>query len=220
MLALEGDLRAHGGAIAFGSEVTGAHASADGGFVLAVAQAAGGVERLGCAVLVNAAGLRANDLARRVEGLPPERVPRLHLRRGTFFALRGRAPFRHLVVPTGPCYQGGGIYTLDLAGAARFGPDEDWTETIDYRLDEGRAAGFYRAVRRYYPDLPEDALEPAYVGIQPRLSPPGAPPADWIIDGPEGHGLPGLWNLFGIDSPGLTCAMALGAHVAGRVAAA
>jgi L-2-hydroxyglutarate oxidase LhgO len=121
------------------------------------------------------------------------------------------------VVPAQQWIRMGGIYTLDLAMRARFGPEEEWIDAVDYTLDPARDATVYAAVRRYWPALPDGALEPAYTGIRPRLNGPGEPMADWIVQGPSEHGVPGLVHLFGIESPGITSSMPIAEMVAGMI---
>jgi L-2-hydroxyglutarate oxidase LhgO len=206
MLALRGDAEAAGAALALRTPVLGG-AIRDDGFVVET----GGAEplRLRARCLVNAAGLGAWDLARNLAGYPPALIPPRVLARGAYFVLAGRSPFSHLIYPV-PAGGGLGVHvTLDLAGRARFGPDVEWIEAIDYRLDAGRAANFYPAIRRYWPDLPDGALLPGYTGIRPRLGRQGQGVADFRIDGPRTHGFAGLMQLFGIESPGLTSALAL-----------
>lgn len=167
---------------------------------------------LECRALVNAAGLFAQRLAHTIAGFPPELIPPCYFAKGHYFTLAGRAPFRHLVYPV-PEPGGLGIHvTLDLAGAARFGPDVSWVEAVDYSFDATRVDDFYRAIRTYYPNLEDGSLQPGYTGIRPKLVPPGSPPADFLVQGPEVHGLP-LVNLFGIESPGLTASLALADHI-------
>lgn len=170
---------------------------------------------LRCEKLVNAAGLFAPAVARTLEGLPGASIPQAHWAKGNYFALGGRAPFRHLVYPV--AVPGGlGVHvTLDLAGQARFGPDVELVERLDYAVDEGRAPLFEAAIRRYWPGMPEGALRPAYAGVRPKLGPPGGPAQDFLVQGEEGHGIAGLVNLYGIESPGLTACLALAAHVEG-----
>ena len=206
MLAFLGDAEAAGAVLAPNSPVQGGTVAADG-FELAV----GGADPLDlrCRYLVNAAGLDAQPVALAFRGLDPAVVPPRHLAKGNYFVLGGRAPFRHLVYPV-PEAAGLGVHlTLDLAGRARFGPDVEWIEAVDYRVDPRRAEKFYGAIRRYWPDLPDGALEPGYAGIRPKLQKPGEPPADFVVQGPERHGVPRLVNLFGIESPGLTSALAI-----------
>jgi L-2-hydroxyglutarate oxidase LhgO len=159
-----------------------------------------------------------------MHGFPPHAVPRRHLARGHYFSLAGRAPFSRLIYPT-PVDGGLGVHlTLDLGGQAKFGPDVEWLENdaaggaLDYRVDATRAAAFYAEVRRYWPRLPDGAMSPAYTGIRPKLSGPGAPAADFRIAGSAQHGVAGVVQLFGIESPGLTASMAIGEHVAALVA--
>ena len=214
MLSYQGEAEAHGAVVAFRSPLLSARVVEEG-FLLEV----GGAEplTLQCRYLVNAAGLHAPDLARRITGLDPAKVPRGWLCKGSYFVLAGPSPFRHLVYPV-PEEAGLGIHvTLDLAGRCRFGPDTEWVDRIDCHVDPAHASRFVEAIRRYWPDLPEDALEPGYAGIRPKIVPPGAPPADFQVQGPEAHGVPGLVNLFGIESPGLTASAPIADLVARRL---
>ena len=165
--------------------------------------------------VVNAAGLSAPTLARRIKGLAADKVPTPFYAKGSYFSLAGRAPFSHLVYPV-PEEAGLGVHlTLDLGGQAKFGPDVEWVDTPDaFTVDPARAERFYAAVRQYWPGLPEGALQPAYAGIRPKISGPGDPAADFCVQGASDHGVAGLVNLFGIESPGLTSALALGDYVA------
>jgi L-2-hydroxyglutarate oxidase LhgO len=206
MLALQGDFEAAGGVVAFHSRVTSARATAGG-----IEIRAGEVEplELRCNTLINAAGLYASELAGAIAGMPAAFIPETRYAKGNYFTLQGRAPFSRLIYPA-PVPGGLGIHlTLDLGGQARFGPDVEWVDHIDYAVDPSRGEIFYEAVRRYWPDLPDAALHPGYAGIRPKITPPGAPAADFIIQGPDVHGVPGLINLFGIESPGLTASLAL-----------
>lgn len=215
MLALQGDLEDRGGMIAFNSPLLSGRVE-DDGFTLEV----GGPEpmRIGCALLVNAAGLGAWDAARTLDGFPAGDIPPKHLAKGNYYALgMGRSPFTRLIYPI-PEDGGLGVHvTLDLAGQARFGPDVEWIDRVEYSVDPRRADRFYDSIRRYWPALPDDALVPAYCGIRPKLSGPGEPAADFLIQGPAVHGVPGLVNLFGMESPGLTSCLAIGDFVAGMV---
>jgi L-2-hydroxyglutarate oxidase LhgO len=162
-----------------------------------------------CRLLLNAAGLGAQAVARSIGGVPESSIPARYLAKGHYFALRGAVPFSHLIYPV-PVAGGLGVHlTLDLAGRARFGPDVAWIDDVDYSFDESRSSGFYEAVRRYFPALADGALVPGYTGIRPKLTPPGEPAGDFLIQGPNEHGVPGLWNFYGIESPGLTCPLAL-----------
>ena len=175
---------------------------------------------LRCRTLVNSAGLFAQQVARSLEGVPGSSIPERHLAKGHYFTFSGRSPFRHLVYPV-PVPGGLGVHvTLDLAGQARFGPDVWWIDELDYRFDEGRAVEFYAAIRRYFPGLADGALSAGYTGIRPKLSPAGAPPADFLVQGPSEHGVPSLVNLYGIESPGLTSSLALADLVVERLGGA
>jgi len=156
-------------------------------------------------------------IANGLRGLDRKHVPPLHLAKGHYFALAGRTPFTHLVYPMPDAASLGVHVTLDLNGRAKFGPDVEWIERIDYDVDAGRAASFYAAIRSYYPGLPDGALEPAYTGIRPKLQAPGGPAEDFVIQGAETHGVRGLVNLFGIESPGLTSSLAIADEVAARL---
>lgn len=208
MLALQGDLERRGGSVALRSPFDGARRRTAGWTVRS-----GGSE-LACDVLVNAAGLHAPALARQVEGLPLARVPVPRYAKGHYFTLAGRAPFRRLIYPV-PEAAGLGVHlTLDLGGQAKFGPDVQWVDDdSDYRVDASRADGFYAEVRKYWPGLADGVLQPGYAGIRPKINGPGEAAADFMIEGPEQHGLPGLVNLFGIESPGLTSCLAMADQV-------
>ncbi len=176
----------------------------------------GGAEpmEIGCRLLVNCAGLHALDVAKSIEGFPAAALPEVRFAKGNYFVLSGQAPFSRLVYPV-PIPGGLGVHlTLDLGGAARFGPDVEWVDTINYAVDPHRADGFYAAIRRYWPGLENGALLPGYSGIRAKASRAGAD-SDFIIDGPSAHGVPGIINLFGIESPGLTSSLAIADHVAG-----
>ena len=168
---------------------------------------------LSCSILVNSAGLGASTLARSIEGLAPETVPKVYYAKGNYFTLSGRSPFGRLIYPV-PVPGGLGTHlTLDLAGNARFGPDVEWINAIDYSVDPQRAAHFYEAIRRYWPGLQDGRLLPGYAGIRPKVAGPGSPAPDFVIQDQRVHSVPGLINLFGIESPGLTSALAIADHV-------
>jgi L-2-hydroxyglutarate oxidase LhgO len=170
--------------------------------------------------VINSAGLGAVTLAKCIKGFPIEHIPREYRAKGSYFALAGRAPFSHLIYPA-PEPGGLGVHlTLDLAGQARFGPDVEWVESMDYEVDPGRAQRFYEVIRRYWPDLADGALVPAYAGIRPKIVGPGEPASDFRIDGPATHAVPGIVNLFGIESPGLTASLAIAEEVVAIVGAA
>jgi L-2-hydroxyglutarate oxidase LhgO len=165
--------------------------------------------------VVNAAGLGAQALARRIDGYPAGKVPRLVLGKGNYFGFAGKPAFSRLIYPT-PIDGGLGVHvTLDLAGRMRFGPDVEWITEENYAVDPRRADSFYARIRTYWPGLPENSLVPDYSGIRPKLSGQGEPQADFMIAGPPAHGMPRLVNLFGIESPGLTASLALAEEVVG-----
>lgn len=216
MLALQGDLEDHGGVIAFNTAVERLSRK-DGGWEVRFGGAESG--EMAFEAVVNSASLGAQALARATEGYPAERVPKLVLAKGNYFGCLGRPAFSHLIYPA-PVEGGLGTHlTLDLAGRMRFGPDVEWIEEEDYEVDRRRAALFTASIRRWWPGLPDGVLTPDYSGIRPKLTGPGEPPADFVIDGPAEHGLSGLVHLFGIESPGLTCALSLGEEVTERVEA-
>jgi len=166
--------------------------------------------------VVNAGGLFAQQLAQRTEGLTARHIPDLHLCQGRYFSYSGRSPFRHLIYPMPePHIAGLGIHaTLDLVGQLRFGPDAHYLDSLDYNVDEQLRGPFAQAIARYFPGLDPSRLTPAYSGIRPKLSAAGEPAADFLIQTPADHGLPGLVNLFGIESPGLTASLAIAERVA------
>ncbi len=211
MLALKGDAEAHGAMVALETPVVAGRAECG-----RVTIETGGAEPmcLEAALVVNAAGLGAQAVARAIEGLSAKAVPPLHLAKGNYFSLSGRAPFSRLVYPM-PAAGGLGVHlTLDLAGQARFGPDVEWVETIGYDVDPRRADSFYAAIRNYWPDLPDGALHPAYAGIRPKIARPGGSSTDFVIQTEADHGFPGLVNLFGVESPGLTASLAIAEQIA------
>ena len=211
MLSLLAEAEEHGAVIAYRTEITSATPTGNG-----IAIAVNGEERpaLTANLLINAAGLAAPDLAQRIEGLPAAAIPPHWLARGCYFTVSGRVPFRRLVYPL-PEPGGLGIHlTLDLAGQARFGPDVEWIDSLDYRVDPGRAGAFAVAIRRYWPDLDPARLSPSYAGIRPKLSGPGMPAADFRIAGRDDNANLPVINLFGIESPGLTASLAIADRVA------
>ena len=200
MLALQGDAESRGAMFAFHSPVKQGRV-VEGGIELEV----GGTEpmNLRCRLVVNSAGLHAPALAHKFVGLPSDRIPPAYYAKGNYFTLAGRSPCSRLIYPI----------TVDLGGQAKFGPDVEWIDGIDYTVDPHRADKFYAAVRRYWPDLKDGALQPGYAGIRPKIVPQGAPAQDFTIQGPAEHGVAGLINLFGIESPGLTASLALAEQV-------
>jgi len=206
MLSLLGDVEQAGGLLAVQSAVASAVCTPEG----IVLQMADGSELLARQV-INAAGLSAPALARAFQGLDARQVPRAWYAKGNYFTLSGAAPFSRLIYPV-PQAAGLGVHlTLDLGGQAKFGPDVQWVEAADdLVVSSAHEADFYREVRQYWPGLPEGALQPGYAGIRPKISGPNEPAADFVIQGPSVHGVPGLVNLFGIESPGLTSCLAIG----------
>ncbi|MGF6781377.1 NAD(P)/FAD-dependent oxidoreductase [Paraburkholderia sp. GAS334] len=215
MLALQGDAEDAGAMIAFDARVVRG-AVANDGLELEV-MTDGQPMLLRAKTVVNSAGLFAADVAAGIEGLLPEHVPPRYFAKGSYFTCTSRVPFSHLVYPV-PEPGGLGLHlTLDLAGQARFGPNVEWIEAIDYAVDPRGSEAFYSAVRRYWPGLPENALQPGYAGIRPKIVGRGEPAADFRIDGTSTHGVQGLVNLFGIESPGLTASLAIAARVVALV---
>jgi L-2-hydroxyglutarate oxidase LhgO len=207
MTALRGDLEDHGGSIAFNTRIERLTPARNGW------RAGFKDEWVDFDAVVNAAGLGAQRLGHATETYPTARVPRLALGKGSYFSFAGRPAFSRLIYPV-PIPGGLGVHvTLDLAGRMRFGPDVEWIDEENYDVDAGRAAAFYRRIRDYWPDLPDGSLLPDYAGIRPKLTGPGEPAADFMIDAPKDHGLAGLVHLFGIESPGLTAALSLADEV-------
>ncbi|MBS7700875.1 MULTISPECIES: NAD(P)/FAD-dependent oxidoreductase [unclassified Chelatococcus] len=214
MLSLQGDAENAGASFAFHCRVRDGRVTSDG-IVLRIEDGDG--TSLRARTVINAAGLHAPAVARALEGMPGEKVPQAYFAKGNYFGLSTRAPFAHLIYPV-PVPGGLGTHlTLDLAGRARFGPDVEWIDEVNYAVDPLRAASFYGAIRRYWPDLPDGVLQPDYSGIRPKIAPASAGTQDFRIEGPESHGVAGLVNLFGIESPGLTSSLAIADHVAGLV---
>jgi len=220
MLALLGDAEAHGAMLALKSPVRRGRVLAGGGMALEVGGESPSTLR--ARRVVNAAGLQACQLARSIDGLDARHVPRPFYAQGAYFTLGGAAPFSRLIYPV-PGQSGhlGVHLTLDLAGQARFGPSFRWIDDVHYRIEPSDGATFAAEAQRYWPGLaerPADALQPGYAGVRPKISGPGEPVADFRLDGPAAHGVPGLVNLFGIESPGLTAALAIGEEVAAMLA--
>ena len=215
MLSLRGEAEDAGAAFAFHTPLVRARASSG-----RIELEAGGASPMAlvCDLLINAAGLNAPAVARAIAGMPIEMIPSAYLAKGNYFSCSARAPFSRLIYPvTEP--GGLGVHLkLDMVGQARFGPDVEWIETIDYAVDPARAARFYPAIRKYWPTLPDGALMPSYSGIRPKIVPPAVARQDFLMQGPREHGVTGLINLFGIESPGLTSSLAIADHVAGIAA--
>jgi L-2-hydroxyglutarate oxidase LhgO len=209
MLSLLADVEHAGGMLALNSPL--ALAKYKGSAIELVAEDG---TRLSANIVVNAAGLQAPALAGRFAGLDPRHVPQAYFAKGNYFTLAGRSPFSHLIYPV-PEAAGLGVHlTLDLGGQARFGPDVQWVDSPnDTQVQPERGDAFYAEVRKYWPELSDGALQPAYAGIRPKISGPGQPARDFCIQGHKDHGIPGLVNLFGIESPGLTSCLAIGERV-------
>jgi L-2-hydroxyglutarate oxidase LhgO len=206
MLALRGDAEEHGAAFAFHAPFERARAVDDG---LEVDVGGAAPMTLRCRLLINAAGLSAPAVARQIAAMPADKIPTAYYAKGNYFSCSVRAPFSRLIYPV-PEPGGLGVHlTLDLAGQARFGPDVEWIDGIDYHVDPARSERFYPAIRRYWPDLPDGALMPAYSGIRPKIVPKTVAVQDFSIQGRAAHGVGGLINLFGIESPGLTSCLAI-----------
>ena len=211
MLALQGDAEASGGMVVFSSPLLAARPDGDG-LVLSI----GGAEpmQLRTRLLVNSAGLFAPAVARSIEGLDRAHIPTEFFAKGSYFTLSGRSPFSRLIYPV-PVPGGLGTHlTIDMGGQARFGPDVEWIDAIDYEVDASRIPLFVEAVKRYWPQVSADRLQPGYSGIRPKIVPKGAPGQDFVVQDASVHGVAGLINLFGIESPGLTASLALADHVA------
>jgi len=209
MQALQSDLESAGGVVVLRCPLAHANITQDA-IELEVVDGA----QLSCRILVNAAGLQAPALARKFSGLNEEHVPQEYFAKGNYFALHGKAPFSHLIYPV-PEPAGLGVHlTMDLGGQAKFGPDVEWTKNAeDLTVDSHRCEAFYAEIRKYWPGLRDGALVPAYAGIRPKISGPNDQSRDFMIQGPADHGHAGLINLFGIESPGLTSALAIGNEV-------
>ena len=228
MTALQGDLENAGGMVALATQVESVRFfkgnEALSGVLIAQSAMDSGANaeqiELGFHHLINATGLYAPILARRFEGLQSDHIPPAHFAKGNYYSLAGKAPFKHLIYPI-PEAAGLGVHlTLDLGGQAKFGPDVQWLkgidspDHIDYSVDPRRADGFYAEVRKYWPGLRDGQLTPSYSGVRPKITAPHEAAADFVIQGQATHGVRGLVNLFGIESPGLTSCMAIGEEVA------
>ncbi|RKP53464.1 NAD(P)/FAD-dependent oxidoreductase [Pararobbsia silviterrae] len=219
MLALQGDIESAGGMLAFQSPVVGGRIEHDGTNGALIRLDIGGAEpmELHARRVVNSAGLHAQAIAASLHGLDPASIPQGAYAKGNYYSLAGRAPFSKLIYPV-PERGGLGVHlTLDLGHQARFGPDVEWVDTIDYRVDPARAERFYDAIRAYWPALPDGALQPAYAGIRPKIRVAGDTAADFVIQSAAEHGVSGLVNLYGIESPGLTASLAIADAVVERL---
>ena len=227
MLSYQGDAEDAGAMIAFNSPVIKGHIENN-----AITLSIGGAEpmALSCQTVINSAGLFAQHIAASLDGMPRERVPPCHFAKGNYFTLSGRAPFSRPIYPI-PEAAGLGIHlTLDLGGQAKFGPDVEWINdkpwledanhiaNIDYTVDPLRNRRFYEAIRTYWPGLPDDALLPGYAGMRPKIQAPDEAAKDYMIQGPNDHGVNGLVNLYGIESPGLTSSLAIAEEILRKLA--
>lgn len=210
MLSLQGGFEAAGGMLAFGARATKC-TRRDNRFLLDIDAAQ--PMQLSCTHLINCAGLHAQSFAEHIEGMPRQHIPPLYLAKGNYFSFRGRSPFSRLIYPIPDTASLGLHFGLDLGGAVRFGPDIEWTQEINYDVDHSRSDRFYISVRRYWPGLPDHSLAPDYAGVRPKLHGPHARCADFVIQDARVHGVIGLVNLFGIESPGLTAALAIAQSV-------
>ena len=223
MLSLLGGFEDAGGMIAYQSPLISAKpigSGGEGGFELNI----GGPDgmKLQTQLLINCAGMSAPAVAHRIEGLHPEQIPKAYFAKGNYFSLSGKSPFTHLIYPI-PEPGGLGVHlTLDMGGQAKFGPDVEWLDIeneaqIDYTVNPKRGDGFYEAVRRYWPDLKDHALQPDYSGVRAKIVPPNSPAGDFCFNAPQDHGLQGLYNLYGFESPGLTSSIAIARYLEEKI---
>lgn len=210
MLALLGEAENAGASLAVHAPVTGGRV---GGSMIEIDTGGDEPMTIGCNLFVNSTGLYAPHVAASLEGLDKAHVPTAYYGKGSYFSIAGKAPFTRLIYPC-PIVGGLGVHlTIDVGGQARFGPDVEWVDEPNYEVDPRRADEFYALVRKYWPGLPDGALQPSYAGVRPKIVPPGVQTQDFRIDGPQVHGVPGLINLFGMESPGLTSSLAIGRYV-------
>ena len=223
MLSLLGGFEDAGGMIAYHSPLISAKPigqAAEGGFELDI----GGPDgmKLQTKLLINCAGISAPAVAQKIQGIEKDQIPKAYFAKGNYFSLSGRSPFSHLIYPI-PEAGGLGVHlTLDMAGQAKFGPDVEWLdieneEQIDYAVNIKRGEGFYAAVRKYWPELKDNALQPDYSGVRAKIVPPNTPAGDFCFNIPQDHGLQGLYNLYGFESPGLTSSIAIARHLEGKI---
>ena len=216
MQSLLADAESRGASIAYGTAATRL-VPTPAGIEIAINGESAPVAR--ARTVVNSAGLQADRVAACIEDFPPQHIPKISFAKGSYFALSGASPFSRLVYPAPRAGGHLGIHmTIDLAGAARFGPDTEWVSDLDYAVDVQRVTLFAEVIRQYWPGLDEARLYPAYAGIRPKLSGPGEPTRDFCISGPRDHGVAGMVNLFGMESPGLTASLALGEYIAALAA--
>ena len=223
MLSLLGGVEDAGGMVAYQSPLISAKPignRAEGGYELTI----GGPDgmQIQTKLLINCAGMSAPAIAQKIEGLTAEQIPKAYFAKGNYFSLSGKSPFTHLIYPI-PEPGGLGVHlTLDMGGQAKFGPDVEWLdieteEQIDYTVNPKRGEGFYEAVRRYWPGLQDNSLQPDYSGVRAKIVPPNSPAGDFSFNGPHDHGLQGLYNLYGFESPGLTSSLAIAKHLEGLI---
>ena len=208
MLSLTGQIENYGGMIAYNARFHNAVPTSNGFKVKC------GDTEITCSNLINCGGLLSQENAANIESYPTNKIPKRYLTKGSYFTMTKPSPFKHLIYPVPNTASLGVHVTLDLAGQIRFGPDQEWTDQLDYKVDPSRAADFYEAIRKYYPSLPDGALVPAYAGIRPKVQGPNDPMKDFDIRGPNSHGINGLVSLYGMESPGLTSSLAIGSYVA------
>lgn len=207
MLAYVGEIEDNGGAIAYNTAFERAEKIAEGFAVTADGTT------VRCRNLINSAGLSAQNVAAKINSLSPDHIPTRYLTKGSYFTMTARSPFSRLIYPVPNTASLGIHVTIDLAGQIRFGPDQEWVDHIDYEVDPARCLDFYEAIRRYLPTLPDDSLIPAYSGIRPKVQTPDGAAADFVLSGEPDHDVPGLINLFGMESPGLTASLRIGEAV-------
>lgn len=218
MLALQGDAESRGAMIAFGTKVVGGELRDR--TIVVITEGLSGKMQLSCNILVNASGLGAEGIARALNGYPTERIPKVYFAKGEFYSYAGRTNFSHIIVPPPACMAMGGSLTIDMGGQTKFGPDLSFVDKKDYSVDPNAQLKFANAVRSFWPGIDVSKLSPGYAGIRPRVTGPGQPPGDWLIEGPEEHGIAGVVQLFGIDTPGLTSCLAVAHHVLAKLSIA
>ncbi|QWE07871.1 NAD(P)/FAD-dependent oxidoreductase [Polynucleobacter ibericus] len=223
MLSLLGGFEDAGGMIAYQSPLMSAKPigeNAKDGFELEIGGADG--MKIQTKLLINCAGMSAPAIAKKIEGLHQEQIPKAYFAKGNYFSLSGKSPFKHLIYPI-PEPGGLGVHlTLDMGGQAKFGPDVEWLDIdeenqIDYTVNPKRGDGFYEAVRKYWPGLKDNSLQPDYSGVRAKIVPQNAPAGDFYFNIPGEHGLEGLFNLYGFESPGLTSSLAIAKHLEGQI---
>ena len=223
MLSLLGGFEDAGGMLAYQSPLMSAKPvgnNASEGFILEIGGADG--MQIQTPLLINCAGMSAPAIAQKIEGLAADQIPKAYFAKGNYYSLSGKSPFHHLIYPI-PEPGGLGVHlTLDMGGQAKFGPDVEWLDIenegqIDYTVNPSRGDGFYEAVRRYWPGLKDGSLQPDYSGVRAKIVPPNAPAGDFYFNGPQDHGLQGLFNLYGFESPGLTSSLAIAKHLEGLI---